>query len=63
MPIYDLHCHCGKTEEVRLPYFDSPVPACECGGERSKMVCAPGGFIMPGNGTYDRGFVSKKAPQ
>ena len=72
MPIYDVVCKkCGEAEEIRLPYFDSPIPACTkehsamggakilCTGEREKTVSAPAAFVFDGHGTYDRGWTSK----
>lgn len=70
MPMYDTVCtKCGHEREVRLSAFDSPMPHCEqpegddalvtCDGTLERKVGAPAGFVFLGDGTYDKGYVSK----
>jgi putative FmdB family regulatory protein len=66
MPIYNYVCaDCGAEQEHRLLQFDSPTPHCNsCGAPSlSRQVTAPSAFVFNGGGTYDKGHVSKKAPQ
>lgn len=73
MPMYDTTCtKCGNQREVRLSAFDSPMPVCDvmvdeethpCGGDLVRGVSAPAGFHLHGVGTFDHGYVSKKAPE
>lgn len=64
MPMYDVSCPNGHATQVFLRAFDAPVPPCAtCGEPQQRGVSAPGAFVFKGQGTYDHGWTSKRAPQ
>jgi predicted nucleic acid-binding Zn ribbon protein len=70
MPLYDVVCANGHDDMVYVSTFDKPLPPCEhplgegkCGASVERRVSAPGAFVFHGRGTYDHGFVSKRAPK
>jgi len=64
MPMYEAACPQGHEKTIYLSAFDAPMPPCEqCGEPLARRVSAPGAFVFDGRGTYDKGFVSKRAPK
>lgn len=53
MPLYDFKCPSGHTFDAFAPH-DATRNCPECGAEAERLIGAPG-FVLKGNGYYDKG--------
>lgn len=53
MPIFDYECKCGeKAVDKLVRTSDAKVECPKCGETMQKAICAPGGFLLMGEGFY-----------
>ena len=59
MPIYDYHCdNCGDFEYLHK--MDEKLEKCEkCGGNVTKKISPPAGFVFKGEGFYKNDYPSE----
>lgn len=59
MPLYDFKCPCGNTFEAFAPCGETRN--CECGQAAEQAIGAPG-FVLKGEGFYDKGRGASGKP-